>query len=266
MVEKIYIVRHGFRMNWVMTNWKSATGLPRDPPLAALGEVQAQECASYFLSLPEDERPTAIFSSPYYRCLQTASPVSTALGIPIFVEHGLSEWYSPVEPNTGLHPRPGPASSLEPYFPGQISSDWDSIHYPSRLGETVDEVLVRVETFLQDFLPLRPKGERLLIVSHAATIAALVRLLSGERDMPIRIGCCSLSQFHQNGNTWTRVKTADGSHLSGGSLRDWGFQDIEVDNGRVVNDPGVPGSENEKNEPVGSVVSKNLNVNVTSSL
>ncbi|KAK0506153.1 hypothetical protein EDD18DRAFT_19635 [Armillaria luteobubalina] len=137
---------------------------------------------------------------------------------------------------------------------------------PSRLGETVDEVHARVETFLQDFLPLRPKGERLLIVSHAATIAALVRLLSEERDMPVRIGCCSLSQFHKNGNTWTRVKTADGSHLSGGSLRDWGFQDIEVDNGRVVNDPGVPGSENEKNEPVGSVVSKNSNVNVTSSL
>ncbi len=103
-------------------------------------------------------------------------------------------------------------------------------------------------------------------MSHAATIAALVRLLSGERDMPIRIGCCSLSQFHKNENTWTRVKTADGSHLSGGSLRDWGFQDVEVDNGRVVNDPGVPGSENEKNEPVGSVISKSLNVNVTSSL
>lgn len=40
-------------------------GLPRDPPLAAFGHTQAQELADFFLSLPEAERPTAIFSSPY---------------------------------------------------------------------------------------------------------------------------------------------------------------------------------------------------------
>ena len=44
---------------------RQLTGLPRDPPLAAFGHTQAQELADYFLSLPEEERPTAIFSSPY---------------------------------------------------------------------------------------------------------------------------------------------------------------------------------------------------------
>lgn len=28
-------------------------------------QTQAEEVAQYFLSLPEDERPTAVFSSPY---------------------------------------------------------------------------------------------------------------------------------------------------------------------------------------------------------
>ena len=41
------------------------SGLPRDPPLAAYGLTQAQELAEYFLSLPEDQRPTIILSSPY---------------------------------------------------------------------------------------------------------------------------------------------------------------------------------------------------------
>ncbi|KAG5733097.1 hypothetical protein E4T56_gene14020, partial [Termitomyces sp. T112] len=113
MLEKIYIARHGYRLNWLTSNWQSKTGLARDPPLAAFGETQAQELGEYFLSLPKDERPTAIFSSPFYRCLQTAKPVSSALGLPIYVEHGLAEWYSPVAPGTGLHPRPGSAESLK---------------------------------------------------------------------------------------------------------------------------------------------------------
>lgn len=103
------------------------TGLPRDPPLAAFGEVglshmglktyfdlavytqtQAQEVADYFRALPVEERPTAIFSSPFgqymlflshthielyrlhfkARCLQTSKPIAKALKLPIFVEHG----------------------------------------------------------------------------------------------------------------------------------------------------------------------------------
>ena len=52
------------------------TGLPRDPPLADFGLTQAEELAQFFLSLPEEERPTAIFSSPY---CETAYPVATEL-------------------------------------------------------------------------------------------------------------------------------------------------------------------------------------------
>ena len=69
-------------------------------------QAQAQELADYFSSLPKEEQPTAIFSSPYCeystlqsgvllfqvvfsdRCLQTAKPVAIALNIPIYVEHG----------------------------------------------------------------------------------------------------------------------------------------------------------------------------------
>ncbi|KAJ7597083.1 phosphoglycerate mutase-like protein [Mycena floridula] len=266
MVEKIYLARHGFRLNWVTSNWKSETGLARDPPLASYGVSQAQELADYFVSLPEDERPTAIFSSPYYRCLQTSQPVARALGIPIFVEHGISEWYSPVAPKTGLHPRPGSATELQAYFP-EISAEWSSIYYPSRRGEDVQQVHVRCEEFLSDFIPqvrrkFEGKHSHILLVSHAATVIAIARGLLADRTVPLRVGCCSLSEFEKQSENllgrWKGNKLADGTHMVNGSERDWGFEDIEIAQGKVVEDPGVPGSETEEEGPIGSQIASHL--------
>jgi len=270
-LEKIYIARHGFRLNWVTTTWKSATGLPRDPPLAAYGEAQARELAEYFTSLPEDKRPTAIFSSPYYRCLQTAQPTAQALGIPIYIEHGISEWYSPVKPGTGLHPRPGSAASLQPYF-SEIDPTWSSVWYPSQKGEDVLEVHDRTDSFLEVFFPqlervFPGKHKRILMVSHAATVITLARSLVGDRDLPLRVGCCSLTELvpklQENGKqrilgAWDAKKLADGSHLPQGSLREWGFEDIEIEAGKVVEDPGVPGSEGLQEGPTGSQVAHSM--------
>ncbi|KAG9222866.1 hypothetical protein PLEOSDRAFT_155405 [Pleurotus ostreatus PC15] len=263
MVRKIYIARHGFRLNWVNTNWKSPTGLARDPPLAAYGEKQAQELADHFLSLPEEERPTVIFSSPYYRCLQTSKPVSKALGIPIYVEHGLSEWYSPVAPGTGLHPRPGSAADLQSYFP-EIDPSWSSIWHTSQKGEDVEEVHERTNGFLEVFVPEVERrfgpDSKVLLVTHAATTITLVRGLIGDRDHPLKVGCCSLSTFDRKERSrilggWEAKLLADGQHLAGGSDREWGFDYIEVAYGKVVEDSGVPGTESDLEGPVGAQIS-----------
>ncbi|KAI0044931.1 phosphoglycerate mutase-like protein [Auriscalpium vulgare] len=261
MVETIYILRHGFRLSWVTTSWKSVTGLPRDPPLAAFGESQAEEVAQFFLSLPEDERPTAIFSSPYYRCLQTIKPTSKALGVPIYAEHGLSEWFSPVKPNTGLHPRPASASALQAYFP-EIDDSWASIWYPSRKGEDVGEVHDRTAGFLDALIPevhRRYQGahKRVLLCSHAATAIALTRELLGDRTIPLRIACCSLTIVHKKDGekrvlgAWTPNLVADASHLKDGNQRAWGFEDIEISASKIVCTLGVPGTEQELDEPLG---------------
>ncbi|KAJ7837569.1 phosphoglycerate mutase-like protein [Mycena olivaceomarginata] len=261
MIETIYIARHGFRMNWISDTWKSETGLPRDPPLAAFGVTQAQELAEYFLTLPEDQRPTAIFSSPYYRCLQTSKPVAKALGVPIYVEHGISEWYSPVTPSSGLHPRPGSAASLRAYF--------DEID-PRR---DVAEVHARAAGFLDAFVPeverTRPGGRahtRILLVSHAATVIALARALVGAPALPLRVGCCSLTEAVRKRDVipvlggWEARRLADGAHLKEGASREWGFEDILIADGKVVTDPGVAGTEHEKDDVVGPQVSLTSNL------
>ncbi|KAI8995587.1 histidine phosphatase superfamily [Trametes punicea] len=260
-VQTIYIARHGYRMNWVTDDWRSVTGLPRDPPLAAFGLTQAQELADYFFSLPEELRPTIILSSPYYRCLQTAVPTAQKFGLPLYVEHGLSEWYSPVTPGTGLHPRPASATALRAYFP-EIDDSWKSIYYTTRKGEDVPQVHDRARELMRALIPCieRKFGGRhkcILLVSHAATVIALTRELIGDRSLPLRVGCCSLTELHRKpGETktvgcWEAKRLADGGHLKDGTSRDWGFEDIVIQDGKVINDVGQPGTENDPDDPVG---------------
>ncbi|KAI0735212.1 histidine phosphatase superfamily [Earliella scabrosa] len=260
-IEYVYIARHGFRMNWVTDDWESVTGLPRDPPLADFGLTQAEELARFFLSFPEEERPTAIFSSPYYRCLQTAKPSAELLKLPLYVEHGLSEWYSPAVPGTGLHPRPASATDLRAYFP-EIDDSWKSIYYPARKGEDIQEVHARAGGLMRALVPavehrFGGKHKRILLVSHAATVIALTRELVGDRSLALRVGCCTLTDLQRTQGSpkavgcWEAKKLADGSHMKEGITRDWGFEDAIVVDGKVISHPGEPGTENEVDHPVG---------------
>ncbi|PIL32007.1 hypothetical protein GSI_06711 [Ganoderma sinense ZZ0214-1] len=261
-IDRIYIARHGFRVNWITDDWVSVTGTGRDPPLAPSGLSQAQELAEYFGSLPEEERPTAIFSSPYHRCLQTARPTAETLKLPLYVEHGLSEWYSPVVPGTGLHPRPGPTADLRTHV-SEVDDAWETILYPSRMGEEIDEVHDRARTLLRALIPTveykyNGAHKRILLVSHAATCIALTRALVDNPALPLKVGCCSVTNFKPRdvssnavGN-WEATKLADGTHLKEGASRDWGFEDaLVIVDGKVVTHSGEPGTEGEKDEPVG---------------
>lgn len=92
-------------MNWVvdpntgeyksMTLSSTPTGIPSDPALASYGEQQAAQLADKLLSL--DPPIDVVYSSPFYRCLQTLKPATERLfasdgrlsGQKIRVENGL---------------------------------------------------------------------------------------------------------------------------------------------------------------------------------
>ena len=158
---------------------------------------------------------------------------------------GLSEWYSPVTPGSGLHPRPAPAHELQQYFP-EIDPSWSSIWYPSRKGEDVDECHDRTAGLLEALVPeverrFAGRHKRILLVSHAATIIALNHSLLGDREVPMRIGCCSLTEMRRKEEEervvggWTPLRVGDGRHMKEGSTREWGFEDVMVKDGKVSN-------------------------------
>ena len=84
-----------------------------------------------------------------------------------------------------------------------------------------------------------PGHRRILLVSHAATCIALIRELVGDRDLPLRVGCCSLTEVKRKPaadgilGAWEPVKLANGDHLAEGASRDWGFEDILIKDGKV---------------------------------
>jgi transcription factor C subunit 7 len=155
---------------------------------------------------------------------------------------GISEWYSPAQPGTGIHPRPSSAASLQALFP-EIDTSWSPLWYPSRKGETVDEVHDRTAGFLEAFVPevehrMPTTHSRILLVGHAATVIALTRELLGDRDLPLRVGCCTLTELKRKIGAevlsgWTVKALASGDHLRDGVQRDWGFDDVEIASGKV---------------------------------
>jgi len=93
IVVELILVRHGLPVR------KENTDGPADPELSIDGRAQAALFASYMMS----ENVDAIYSSPLRRAVQTAEPLSAAIGIEPILVPGIAEWdqhsneYIPVE-------------------------------------------------------------------------------------------------------------------------------------------------------------------------
>ncbi|CAR26440.1 ZYRO0B09746p [Zygosaccharomyces rouxii] len=205
VVRTIYIARHGYRSNWLPQGPYPLppTGVDSDVPLAKHGIDQAKELAHYILSL--GNQPEMIFSSPFYRCIETSEPIADILELPINVDAGLGEWY---KPDREVIPVPAPLESLENFFPQKLNKNWESSVIPSDKGETEEELYLRCKNFWPKFISRVEKDfpniETVLLVTHAASKASLGMNLLGfsnwrepldEDGNIIRSGSCSLDKF-----------------------------------------------------------------------
>lgn len=132
---------------------------------------------------------------------------------------------------------------MQQWFP-EIDPSWQPIWYPSRKGEDIGECHDRTAGFLEALVPeverrFSCRHKRVLLVSHAATIIALNHSLLGDRQLPMRIGCCSLTEMKRKAGAekveggWAALRVGDGSHMKEGSTRDWGFEDVLIKDGAV---------------------------------
>jgi transcription factor C subunit 7 len=196
--------------------------------LSKHGEDQAVELGEYVQSItPKIDR---IYSSPFYRCLQTATPASEKLNLDIYPETGFGEWY---KRERTTHPSAASPLKLKQFF-SNLKQDYESLVKVPSQGETQQELEERCkEAFkmvLKDLNDNAPEVKTILVVSHAAPRIALARALAGDNTLPIRTGVCSLDKFvlkpHQQptiGN-YQLEYTGKTDFLKDGEEMHWSFE------------------------------------------
>ncbi|KAI1180097.1 RNA polymerase III transcription initiation factor complex component [Nemania sp. FL0916] len=224
-LEVIYVVRHGFRSSWSVDHvtgtytsyLRTPTGLPTDPALTSHGVEQANELATHLAGLrpPIDQ----VYSSPYYRCLQTISPFvsrrnsgqvgashsnedTSSASLSIRVEPGLGEWYGRAHFE---HPGSAPLNDLSALF-ADLDANYVSAPAPRRCGESISQLYRRVATCIEAIITQCDKeGKKAIIIStHAAIVITLGRVLTAKipRDVTVEdFGAftCGLSVYRRQG-------------------------------------------------------------------
>jgi transcription factor C subunit 7 len=229
-VTEILILRHGHRLAWSLnpvtgkysSNHPFPTGLPADPPLASHGVRQAQETGRYLGELlggAARQDRVRIYSSLFYRCLETlrptvetlieATPPSTPArkNLKVRGERGIGEWFGRA---WFVQPRPAEPARLRRDFFEWLDETYESLVIPPEHGERIDPLHDRVARALalvvQDVdreYARAGRGEEqvtLLLCGHAAQIIASGRALAGQMpddhdDEDFFCYTCGLSKF-----------------------------------------------------------------------
>lgn len=193
---------------------RSPTGIAADPALTSHGVDQAEELAAHLSGV----RPAieAVYSSPYYRCLQTINPFvelqkqshpeEGSLVTKIRAEAGLSEWFGSAPFD---HPQPAAVDTLKSLFPN-LDETYQSLVYPEKKGESLVELYQRVSTALRLVIAQCDSEGigSIVICSHAAAIIAFGRVLTGRipenpEEDDFRAFTCGLSVYHRTGDAST---------------------------------------------------------------
>lgn len=207
VVKTIYIARHGYRSNWLPKGPypPPPTGIDSDVPLAAHGINQAKQLARYIISI--NNQPELIFSSPFYRCVQTSEPIAKLLELPVFLEPGIGEWY---KPDRKIIPIPADIHALQKLFSEELLSEsWEGTGVTADShGETEDMIFDRCVRFWPIFIKKIetdfPNVETILLVTHAASKISLGLSLLGKSSVResidgqgtfIRSGSCSIDKY-----------------------------------------------------------------------
>ncbi|MDJ0755765.1 MAG: histidine phosphatase family protein [Ardenticatenaceae bacterium] len=90
-MSKLFVIRHGMRIDHEDRSWKNGAARPFDPPLSPTGEDQARATGAYL----KPEGVEAIYASPLLRTVQTGHAIAEALDLPLKLEGGLVEWLNP---------------------------------------------------------------------------------------------------------------------------------------------------------------------------
>lgn len=203
-VQNVWIARHGERIDFVDRAWGETAEHPYDPHLSENGRRQARDLAHRL----RDEPIRYVFSSPFFRTLETASFVAQALELPVRIEQGASEmlnaaWFP-------SDPRIHPIEELARRYP-RIDTSYQSVvdpTYPEDWPRCLDRTARAIHRLVD-----RCDGD-LFIAGHGASVSGLAWGLLGSSPQFSGM-CCSLVHLRRNGaGGWDLLLAGDTSHLS----------------------------------------------------
>lgn len=274
-VTEILLLRHGHRIQWQLdpttgkytSSHPYPTKIPADPPLASHGVGQAEETGVYLAQelhdLAKQDR-LRIYSSLFYRCLQTLKPTVERLqkkvkpDLLVRGERGFGEWFGKA---WFEQPAPADPSRLKKDFFPFVDDEYESKLVPERYGERILEIhdrIARAFALVIDDIDQEYEAQgrgsehvTLLICGHAAQIICSGRVLTGvmpddpdEEDF--KCFTCGISKFerknlddqeptstesdwrgHGVAGGWTCVSNSWCGHLKNGEERGWHFHGDE---------------------------------------
>ncbi|KAL8385668.1 hypothetical protein RB599_007515 [Gaeumannomyces hyphopodioides] len=232
-LQVIYVTRHGYT-----ATIRSPTGIANDPALTAHGLDQARELGRHLLTVePPIER---IYSSPFYRCLQTIEPFARAAQtgsnssgggggssssssdamlqpppspLKVRVESGVAEWFGAAP---FAHPSPAPLGVLAGLFPDMLDEAYRPEVVPPSRGESIAELHDRVALAAARIIE-RCDGEgarSVVICTHAAAVIALGRVLTGHMPDDV-VGADDFGAFTCGLSVYRRRAAAAGPEEEG---------------------------------------------------
>jgi broad specificity phosphatase PhoE len=168
----LWLVRHAESMGNVADARAQQRGAGRlhldvrdpDVPLSEIGQAQAHTLGRWLADLPEDERPTAVLSSPFLRARDTARLAGRPLGLRVRTDERLRERdFGAFDGMTG--------AGIREEYPDEARRRQllGKFYYRPPGGESWADVALRIRSLLATEGP-RYHGERLLLVAHQAVL------------------------------------------------------------------------------------------------
>ncbi|KAL8409066.1 hypothetical protein RB594_007492 [Gaeumannomyces avenae] len=208
-------------------------------PAGQLTRQPARELGRHLLAVePPIER---IYSSPFYRCLQTIEPFARAAqadssssssdatappqppsaALKVRVEPGVAEWFGAAP---FAHPAPAAPEVLAGLFPDMLDGAYRAEVVPPSRGESVAELHDRVALAAARIIRrCDAEGARAVVVcTHAAAVIALGRVLTGRMPDDV-VGAddfgaftCGLSVYRRRAGAAAGEKEGDEGERGGG--------------------------------------------------
>lgn len=180
MARKVYIARHGERLDFVDRIWHETAANPYDPPLTANGKQQATELGLKLASL----NISSVYSSPFTRCVNTASNAAAQIspGLKVQIEPGAcewlnGEWYADTEDGPGWRN----VAELREEF-GNVEVDYEPVYckdynkkgYPESMGELMERCK---RTVLQILMNEGMGDGNVLLIGHGSSVKGFMGAL-----------------------------------------------------------------------------------------